>query len=105
MVQGMSRGAWDEFFKSILVRYVLSHLWGTLYLEPSGSLKRTFSFSAEGLFSHSAHAVTCLNTSQHNALKVKYGVPKGPIVYYVTGEQGFGGGAQFLRGLILGGQF
>ena len=75
MVQGISCNAWDEFFKTILVRYVLSHLCGTLYLEPSGSLKKTFSFSAGGLFSHSAHAVTCLNTSQHNALKVKYGVP------------------------------
>ena len=75
MVQGMSRDAWDELFKTILVRYVLSHLCGTLSLEPSASLKRIFSFSVGCLFSLSTHAVTCLNTSQRNAIKVKYGVP------------------------------
>ena len=37
MVQGMSRDASDEFSKTILVRYVLSYLCGTLYLDPSAS--------------------------------------------------------------------
>ena len=46
MVQGMSRDTWDEFFKTILVRYVLSYLCLTLYLDPSASLKRIFAFSA-----------------------------------------------------------
>ena len=49
MVQGMSRDAWDEFSKTILVRYVLSYLSGTLYLDPSTSLKRIFAFST-GVF-------------------------------------------------------
>ena len=45
MVQGMSRDTWDEFSKTILVRYFLTYLCGTLYLDPSVSLKRTFAFS------------------------------------------------------------
>ena len=45
MVQGMSRDASDEFSKTILVRYVLSYLCGTLYLDPSASFKRIFAFS------------------------------------------------------------
>ena len=49
MVQGMSRDAWDEFSKSILVIYVLSYLCGTLYMDPSVSLKRIFTFSV-GVF-------------------------------------------------------
>ena len=49
MVQGMSRDAWDGFPKTILVRYVLSYLCGTLYLDPSVSLKRIFAFSV-GVF-------------------------------------------------------
>ena len=56
MVQGMSRDAWDEFSKTILVRYVLSYLCGTLYLDPSVSLERMFEFSAGGLFSLSVDA-------------------------------------------------
>ena len=50
MVQGLSRDAWDEFSKTILVRYVLSYLCGTLYLDPSVSLKKIFAFSVGGLF-------------------------------------------------------
>ena len=60
MVQGMSRDAWDEFSKTILVRYVLSYLCGTLYLDPSVSLKRIFAFSVGCLFGLSTHALTCL---------------------------------------------
>ena len=30
MVQGMSRDAWDEFSKIILVKYILLYLCGTL---------------------------------------------------------------------------
>ena len=60
MIQGMSRDAWNEFSKTILVRYVLSYLCGTLYLDPSVSLKRIFAFSVGGLFSLSTHALTCL---------------------------------------------
>ena len=56
MVQGMSRDAWDKFSKTILVRYVLSYLCGTLYLDPSVSLKRIFAFSVGGLFSLLTHA-------------------------------------------------
>ena len=52
----MSRDAWDKFSKTVLVRYVLSYLCGTLYLDPSVSLKRIFAFSVEGLFSLSSHA-------------------------------------------------
>ena len=54
----MSRDAWDEFSKTILVRYVLSYLCETLYLDPSVSLKRIFAFSVGGLFSLSTHALT-----------------------------------------------
>ena len=61
MVQGMSRDAWDEFSKTILVRYVLSYLCGTLYLDPSVSLKRIFAFPVGGLFSLSTLALTCLS--------------------------------------------
>ena len=60
MVQGMSRDAWDEFSKTILVRYVLSYLCGTLYLDPYVSLKRIFASSVGGLLSLSTHASTCL---------------------------------------------
>ena len=49
MIHGMSRDAWNEFSKTILVRYVLSYLCGTLYLDPSVSLKRIFAFSV-GVF-------------------------------------------------------
>ena len=41
MVQGMSRDTWDEFSKTILMRYFLSYLCGTLYMDPSASLKRS----------------------------------------------------------------
>ena len=63
MVQGMSRDAWDEFSKPILVRYVLSYLCGTLYLDPSASLKRIFAISVGGPFSLSTHALTFLGAS------------------------------------------
>ena len=61
MVKGVSCDAWDEFSKNILVRYVLSYLFGTLYLDPSVSLKRIFAFSVGGLFSLSTHALTSLS--------------------------------------------
>ena len=57
----MSRDAWDEFSKTILVRYVLSYLCGILYLDPSVSLKKMFPFSVGSLFSLSTHALSCLN--------------------------------------------
>ena len=60
----MSRDAWDDFSKTILVRYVLSYLCGTLYLDPSVSLKRIFAFSVGGLFSLSTDALTCLRSSR-----------------------------------------
>ena len=60
MVQGMSRDAWDEFSKTILVRYVLSYLCGTLYLDPSTSLKMILAVAVGGLFSLSTDALTCL---------------------------------------------
>ena len=53
----MSRDVWDEFSKTILVRYDLSYLSGNLYLDPSVSLKRIFAFSSGGLFSLSTHAL------------------------------------------------
>ena len=59
----MSRYAWDKFSKTILVRYVLSYLCGTLYLDPSVSLTRIFAFPLGGLFSLSTHALTCLSLS------------------------------------------
>ena len=49
MIQGMSRDAWDEFSKTISVRYILSYLCETLYLDPSASLKKIFAFSV-GVF-------------------------------------------------------
>ena len=55
----MSRDPWDEYSNTILVRYVLSYLCGTLYLDLSVSLKRIFAFSVGGLFSLSTHALTC----------------------------------------------
>ena len=64
MIHGMSRDAWNEFSKTILVRYVLSYLCGTLYLDPSVSLKRIFAFSVGGLFSLSTDALTCLRSSR-----------------------------------------
>ena len=50
MVQGMSRDAWEEFSKIILVRYVLSYLCGTLYLDPSASLKKVICILCGGSF-------------------------------------------------------
>ena len=41
MVQGMSRDTWDDFSKTILMRYLLSYLCGTLYMDLSASLKRS----------------------------------------------------------------
>ena len=61
MLQGMSRDAWNEFSKTILVRHVLSYLYGTLYLDPSVSFKKIFAFSVGGRFSLSTHALTCLS--------------------------------------------
>ena len=69
MVKGMSRGAWDECSKTILVRYVLSYLCGTLYLDPSVSLKRIFAFSVGGLFSLSSHALTCLRNYMYEKFR------------------------------------
>ena len=54
MIQGMSRHVWDEFSKTILVELFC----GTLYLDPSASLKKIFAFSVGGLFSLSTHALT-----------------------------------------------
>ena len=65
----MSRDAWDEFSKTILVRYVLSYLCGTLYLDPSVSLKRIFAFSVGGLFSLSSHALTCLRNYMYEKFR------------------------------------
>ena len=61
----MSRDAWDEFSKTILVRYILSYLCGALYLNPSVSLKRVIAFSVGGLFSLSTHSLTCLKNSRY----------------------------------------
>ena len=55
----MSRDPWDEYSNTISVRYVLSYLCGTLYLDLSVSLKRIFAFSLGGLFSLSTRALTC----------------------------------------------
>ena len=63
MDQGMSRDAWDEFSKTILVRHIIS-LWNPLF----GSfcvVKKIFAFSmggggGGGIFSLSTHALTCL---------------------------------------------
>ena len=41
MVQGISRDTWDEFSKTILMRYLLSYLCGTVYMDLSASLKRS----------------------------------------------------------------
>ena len=60
MVQGMSRAAWDEFSKTVLERYILLYVCGTLFLDSSASLKKIFAFSVGGLFSLSTHALTCL---------------------------------------------
>ena len=48
MVQGMSRDAWDELSKTFLVRHVLSYLCGTLYLDPSTSLKMILAVAVGG---------------------------------------------------------
>ena len=46
MVQGISRDAWDEFSKTILVRFILSYLCGTLYLIGFFCvIKKIFAFS------------------------------------------------------------
>ena len=63
MVQGMSRDTWDDFSKTILMRYLLSYLCGTLYMDLSASLKRSLhSLWGEGggggLFGLSTHALT-----------------------------------------------
>ena len=60
----MSRDAWGEFSKTILMRYVLSYLCGNLYLDPSVSLKRIFAFYVGGLFSLSTDALTYLRSSR-----------------------------------------
>ena len=60
MIQGMSHDDWDEFSKTILVRYILSYLCETLYLDPSASLRKIFVFSVKGLFSLSIHALDFL---------------------------------------------
>ena len=57
----MSRDVWNKFLRTISVRYVLSYLCGTLYLDPSASIKRIFALSVWGLFSLSTHALTCLS--------------------------------------------
>ena len=71
MLQGMSRDAWDEFSKTILVRYILSYFCGSLYLDPSASLKSIFAFSAGGLVSLPTHALTCLNSVPTDILRFK----------------------------------
>ena len=58
MVQGMSRDTWDEFSKTILMRYFLSYLCGTLYLDLSASLKISLHSLLGGLFGLSTHALT-----------------------------------------------
>ena len=82
----MSRDAWDKFVKTILVRYVLSYLCGTLYLDPSASLKKIFAFFVWGLFSLSAHASTCLSIKSiaTDCYGTCYG-PGGLEVFYCVG--------------------
>ena len=58
MIQGMSRDAWDEFSKTILVSYIVSYLCGSFYLDRSASLKKIVAFSDRCL---STHALTCLS--------------------------------------------
>ena len=55
-----------QFSKTYLIkmRYVLSYLCGTLYLDRSVSLKRIFALSVGGLFSLSTHALTCLRSEE-----------------------------------------
>ena len=57
MIQGMSRDAWDEFSKTILVSYIVSYLCGSFYLDRSASLKKIVAFSDRCL---STRALTCL---------------------------------------------
>ena len=71
MVQGMSRDASDEISKTILVRYILSYLFGSLYLDPSASLKNIFAFSAGGLVCLPTHALTCLTSVPTDILRFK----------------------------------
>ena len=62
MVQGMSRDAWDEFSKTILERFVLSYLCGTLYLGLGFCvIKEDLCILCGDLFSLSIHALTCLS--------------------------------------------
>ena len=54
----MSRDAWDEFSKTILVSYIVWYLCGSFYLDRSASLKKIVAFSDRCL---STHALTCLS--------------------------------------------
>ena len=54
MVQGMPLDAWDEFSKTILVRYVLFHVSSTLYLDPGLGGGRDEVWDRETMFSQLA---------------------------------------------------
>ena len=58
MVQGISRDAWDEFSKTILVRFIVLYLCGTLNLDSSASLKGPLHSLWGVFFSLSTHALT-----------------------------------------------
>ena len=88
MVQGMSRDASYEFSKIILVRYVLSYLCGTLYLDPSASLKRIFAFSVGGLFTLS----TRLNLPENKIPLLLVTTLQANVKLEGSGKRGWEGG-------------
>ena len=55
----MSRDAWDEFSKTILVSYIASYLCGSFYLDRSASLKKIVAIFSDRCLS--THALTCLS--------------------------------------------
>ena len=55
----MSRDAWDEFSKTILVSYIVSYLCGSFYLDRSASLKKIVAIFSDRCLS--THALTCLS--------------------------------------------
>ena len=74
----MSRDAWDEFSKTILVSYIVSYLCGSFYLDRSASLKKIVAFSDRCL---STHALTCLSCALS-------------ISIFLRLQRGLGGGAK-----------
>ena len=98
MVQGMSRDASYEFSKTILVRYVLSYLCGTLYLDAFYVIKKDLCIFCRGSF-HPFNP--CLNLPENKIPLLLVTTLQANVKLEGSGKRGWEGGGGILGRLLL----